>query len=152
MIVEREAWERDLVGAHGHGGAEIGAVAGGAVGEEDGLAFSDDFRLGGPVMDERGVIEGGERFLEFGGLGLLDGDDFLFYAFLRGLEGVCVVIKRPVADEPDDGSVEGEEPPVREFLVVFLDAVVFVFAEDDLAWFGGEVGTPWLLVPYCGSS
>ncbi len=120
-------------------------MAGGAIGKEGGLAGGDDFGFGGPLVDERGVVERGKGFLKLGGLGLLDGDDLLFHGFLRGLEEIGVIVEDPLADKPDDGTVEGEEPPVRQFLVVFLDAVVFVFAKDDLALFFCEVTAFWFL-------
>ena len=41
-----------------------------------------------------------------------------------------LVVERPVDHEPDDGDVEGEQPPVRQRLVVFLDAVEDVLAQD----------------------
>ena len=50
-----------------------------------------------------------------------------------------MVIEHPVANEENDRPIKGEQPPVRKFLVVFLDAIVFVFTKDDFALFFGEV-------------
>ena len=74
-----------------------------------------------------------------GGPGLFgDGCHFFIHAFLVAFGIAKGVEDSPPEEEEGDGSVEGEEPPVGEFLIVFLNAVVHVFAEDDFAFFLSE--------------
>lgn len=109
----------------GKGAAEVGGVAGGAVLLEGGFAGCDGGGVEGHCP-EFGVVEGFE-FLEPGVVDFCHG---VVNAFLIGLDDAELVVGEPVEDEEGDGDVEGEEPPVGEFLIVFLDAVVDVVTQD----------------------
>ncbi len=138
-VDEGSAREREFLASRIEGGGEIGTVAGGAVGVVDGFAAGDDGGVFGPFTDERGVIERGEGLLRFFFFGIIHGSDGGTGALFVGLIDAALVVENPIDEKPDDGGVEGEEPPVRQFLVEFLDTVVFVFAEDDFTFALGEV-------------
>jgi len=118
-------------------------VAGGAVGQVNGFAGGDHLGRGGPLVDEGGIIQAGEGFLQLGGLGLLDGHNLLGDKFVGGLEHAGVIIHHPVNHEPHHCAVEVKSTSWA-VLVVFLDAVEFVFAEDDLAFFFSRNVRVWV--------
>ena len=118
-------------------------MAGNTVGGVDGLTTGNDRRIGSPDVDERLVVEAGERFLELGIFFLLDGSHFGNDSLTIRSHGWRLVVEEPVDDETDDGSVECEQPPVGQFLVVFLNAVVFVFAENDFTFMFGKLPAFW---------
>ena len=107
------------------------AVAGNAEGRVDRLAFGD--RLGVAAhFPERRVVE----VLDRGQLLGLEGAQVRIEggAVVDGYAGVVIV--PPVEGGEDDRCEEREQPPVREALVEFLDAVVAMRHQDRLVVVG----------------
>jgi hypothetical protein len=107
------------------GAAEVRTMTGGAVLLEGGFAGFDGGRFEGELPQFR-VVEGFE-FLEPRGVNACHGFMDTFFVRLHGTE---LIIGEPVEDKEGNGDVEREQPPVGEFLVILLDAVVNVFAKN----------------------
>jgi len=54
-----------------------------------------------------------------------------------------VLVADPVDQEEDDCAKECEEPPVREFLIKLLDAIVLVWAKDDFSLLLSKLSTAY---------
>lgn len=88
--------------------------------------------------DKEGFVgEFGEYFIEGFALCVLDDGHGCADFLLVGPEPPEVVVGDPVAEEENVSGDEDEEPPVGELLFVFLNAVLFVLAEDDFTFFFG---------------
>ena len=115
-------------------------MAGDAVLLKCSFARSDTGRIARPIVDQRLVIELGHHLIERLGFCIGDHRHRLIHPLRISLRPAELVVSDPITKEENQRAEKDEKPPVRQGLIILADAVVFMLAEHDLAFFTSVLG------------